>query len=321
MRAPAEHPLARGIEQDRGRQHDGHQGIRERARANVLEPVIDLHRGHPQIIEHERCAQLGERPYENNGAAREQAGQNERKGNAPKLVPTGSAQVGGGLLHGRVDVRHGSHGIQVEDRIEMQRLGHGHGPEPAHGQPVHGLGPGHQIHLHQDGVENPVLTQELPQPDRADKRRQDHGRQDQAGHERLAREVIPRRQQHERHGDDYNDGRGRQGHAKAVAQAFDSHRVPEHLGEEPEREMAVLDKAAGENPRQGPEKEHPENRQCRKTYRVCAKVFHALRQTFFMRECPITNKEYPMSKYRTGGLTYRPSGRLYTSSTHFLGYT
>ena len=129
-------PLPSGVEQHGAREHDDHERVRERIVADVLQAVVNLHRHHPGVVKDQRHAEFGERPDEDDGGAGEQARVDQRQRDAPEAPQARAAEVGGGLLHGRIDVGQRRDGVQIDDRVEAECLDEHDAPELAGGKPV-----------------------------------------------------------------------------------------------------------------------------------------------------------------------------------------
>ena len=78
--------------------------VGERIALDLIDAIEDLHGGDVGVVEHQRRAELGEAPDEDDGAASEESGPHEREGDAAEDRPSPRAKIGGGLLHRGIDV-------------------------------------------------------------------------------------------------------------------------------------------------------------------------------------------------------------------------
>jgi len=115
---PPKKGFAEGVEEHADAEHHEDESEGKGVSSDFLEGVIDLHRGATGEVENERSAEFGEGPDEDDGAAGEESGGHQRKGDAPEFGPSGGAEIFGGFLHGMVDVGEGGGDIQVEYRVE-----------------------------------------------------------------------------------------------------------------------------------------------------------------------------------------------------------
>ena len=72
------------------------------------------------VVEDQRHAEFGERPDEDDGAAGEEAGHDERQRDFAEAAQAGAAEVFRGLLHRRVDVGERGDDVEVDDRVEAE---------------------------------------------------------------------------------------------------------------------------------------------------------------------------------------------------------
>jgi hypothetical protein len=175
---PAEDALADRVDRHRACEHHGDKRVRERVSADVLQAVIDLDARHLRVVEDQRRAEFREDPDENDRAAREQAGVDERQRDPAEAPQARAAEVLGRLLHGRVDVRQRGDGIKVDDRVERERLDHSDAPELVRREPVERPAAGPEAQVDQECVHGPVLAEDLLDAYCPDEGRKDHGDQD-----------------------------------------------------------------------------------------------------------------------------------------------
>ncbi len=161
------------------RQHDDHQGIRNRVLGDLRDVEKDLYGRDRVVVEHERRAELAKAPDEDDRAAREQSRPHARQCHRPENPPGRGAQVGGGLLHGGVQVGQSRGNVQKEYRVETQRLGNDDREELVSGQPVDRCVRWDQAQGPAERRQRPACSENLPQPDRTDKGRQNQRHQQQ----------------------------------------------------------------------------------------------------------------------------------------------
>ncbi len=164
-----------GVEQDSGCQEDDDQRERERVSADILDALENLNRGDTGEIKHQRNAEFGERPYENNNPPGEDARHDERQGDSAEFAKSGAAKVDGRFLHSGIDVGQGGDDVEIEDRVEMERVEDYDSPEPSLAQPVDGMVGIHQATRFKKGIEGSLLSEDLLDSDGSHKGRQDHG--------------------------------------------------------------------------------------------------------------------------------------------------
>jgi len=189
----AEEHAAAGVEQHAGNQHYGHQGEGERAGADLLELVIDLHCGATRVVEHQRRAKLREAGDEDQRAARKQSRHHQWQRDAAEGSPSTAAKVGGSFLHGRIDVGQRGGDVEVEDRIERQRLQHNHAEDARLAEPVHRAET-------EQRIQRSIGSEDLQQADRADKGWKDHGHKDERAEQAAPRKPVAVVQPCQRHG-------------------------------------------------------------------------------------------------------------------------
>jgi len=82
----------------------------------------NLHRGDAVEIKHQRHAELGEGPYENNRSASKNARHDKGEGDAAEFAKSRATEVDGGFFHGGIDIGQGRDDVQIEDRVKMQGI-------------------------------------------------------------------------------------------------------------------------------------------------------------------------------------------------------
>ncbi len=178
----AEHGLAQHIADDRHRQHHHRQGVGLGAVLHLLEPREDLHRGDLVVIEHQRRAQLGERPDEHDGRAREQPRPDQRQRDLEEPTPRTGAQVLGALVQRGVQVGQRRRGVEVDDGVKVQGLDDDHAPEL--------VGP-EQVEIRaQQRVERARTAHQRPQAQSSHERGEDQGDEDRRVERLLEREAV-----------------------------------------------------------------------------------------------------------------------------------
>ena len=109
-----------------------------------------------------------------------------------------AAEILGRFLHRRIEIGQRRGYVQVEDRIQAQRIERDDPPEAAVPQPVDGLLRPEDAELHEQRIECAVLAEDLPNPDRSHKGRQDHRHEQKCGQDALCGKVIAIRQPRQR---------------------------------------------------------------------------------------------------------------------------
>ena len=213
-------------------EHHGGERVGNRVSIKSLEPVENLHRCDPRVVENQRHAELGEGPDENDRSAREHPGHRERQSDPEEALPRRAAEVFRGLLHRRIEVRQRGGDVHVEDRIEVQRVHHHDPGEAAVRQPVVGQRCVHQAAVDEQGVECAVHPEHLFHSDRADEGRQDHWREDENTEHRLPEKVVSMTDERQRK----SDGQGRQGardsQREGIPKSLAIDRIPENRDDE-----------------------------------------------------------------------------------------
>ena len=183
MAGAAEEAFADGVECDGGGEQHGDEGEGERVAANVFEAVKNLDAGDLRVVEDEGRAEFREGPDEDDGAAGEEAGHNERQRDFPKTAEAGAAEILGGFLHRGVNVGEGGDGVEVNDGVEREGLDDGDAPELVCRKPVDRGTGSEQAELAEQGIEGAVLSEHLFNADGADEGRQDHRDEDEGAEE------------------------------------------------------------------------------------------------------------------------------------------
>ncbi|MNV36952.1 hypothetical protein D3C71_1284470 [compost metagenome] len=102
---------------------------------HIAQRVVDAHRGDAQVglgrehvghAHHQRRAQVVEHLHEDQGRTGQVAGHGQRKDHPAEQPPAARAQVQGRLFHGPVDVAHGRHQVQQNERKVVDALDEGH---------------------------------------------------------------------------------------------------------------------------------------------------------------------------------------------------
>ena len=256
-----EKQLSRGVEEDGRCQQHRHQRERERVSSDVLDPRKNLDRRHAVEREHERHAKLGERPDEDDRAARKQPRHDERQRDFAEFPEPGAAEVFRRLLHRGIHVGQRRQHIEVEDRVKVERVHDDHPPEPALAQPVHRVRGIHEPERFQERVERARLTEDLLHPDRPDKRRQDHRDQDECSEQGLSRKKKPVADHGERQRDGGGEQRAEKPHQERIPQPLEIDGIAENLADIIEGERPVRpDKRALQSPENRPDKKQREER-------------------------------------------------------------
>ena len=236
---PAERELAGGIEQNRRGKHHHHQREGKRIPADVFNSMKNLDGGHAREIEHQRHAEFGEGPDENNRPAGKNSRHDERERDFAKLPEARASEVFGSLLHRGVHIRQRGEDIQVDDRIEIQRDERHHTPNPPLAQPIdRRLGIQHS-QVHQKGIQCALLPEDLLHPDRSHKWRHDHRNQDQSAQNRLAGKNKAVAHPSERHRDQAGKHGAEDPDSERIPQSLEIKWIPENLGDVIEREPPI----------------------------------------------------------------------------------
>ena len=248
MAGPAEKALADRVERDRGEEHHGDEGEGRGVGADVLEAVENLDASDLRVVEDQRSAEFGERPDEDDRAAGEEAGLYQREGDFPETTEAGAAKILGGFLHRGVDVGEGGDGVEVDDRVERERLDDDDAPELVCGEPIEGPPGRAEVELDEEGVESAVLAENLFDPDRADKGRQNHRDQHERAEQSFPGEEKTVADKGERQSDRHGEGGRRAREEEGVAQTAEVGGVGQNGREVGEGESTVgIDESAAEN--------------------------------------------------------------------------
>ena len=227
----AEKSLAERVEQHRAHEHHGDECIGKRIAANVLQAVINLHRGHARVVEDQRDAEVGEGPDEHDGAAGKEARLDQRQGDLEKPPEARAPEVFGGLLHRRVDVGQGSNRVEIDDGVEAEGVDQRDAEKLVRAEPVEGPPMRPQAEVDDQAVERTVLAEDLLDADGADERRQDHRHEDEGSEKALQRKKEAVRVEGEGQGDQQGERRGGQREQEGIAQAAQINRIGQQRGE------------------------------------------------------------------------------------------
>ena len=88
---PPEPEFGRQIGESGAEHHHRDQRVGHRVVPHFAQPQIDLHGGHSLVVEHQRRAQFGEGPDEDQRAAREDAGTHQRQRQVTQFLPEARA--------------------------------------------------------------------------------------------------------------------------------------------------------------------------------------------------------------------------------------
>ena len=107
-------------------------------------------------------------------------------------------------------------------------------------------------------IQRAILTQDLLEPDRADKRRKNHRHQHQAADQFLAGEIEAVGEQGQRHGDQRDERCRAERDQEAVEQSLGVDGVLEHAEQVFEREPAADEEAAADRCPERRKQQYPE---------------------------------------------------------------
>ena len=239
MGRPPERELAGRVEQNGRGEHYHDQREGKRIAADILDAMKNLNRGHAGEIKHQRNAQFGERPDENNRPTREDAGHDERESDFAKLPKARASEVFGSLLHRGIYISERRKDIEIKNRVEIESDQHHHAPNPPLAQPINRRGWVQNPEFRKQGIQRPLLTEDLLHPDCSHKRRHDHWNQHQSAKERLSGKNKPVADPSQRH----RNQAGKQGaedtDPKGIPEPLEVEWIPENLGDVVEREPPV----------------------------------------------------------------------------------
>ena len=263
MRLAPEEQLAASIEQNCRAEQDNHQREREGICPDVLDAIKNLHRGDAGEVEHERHAQLGKRPDENNRPACEDARHDERKGDAAEFAESGATKILGRLLHRRIHICEGGEDIEIEDRVEVQGIENNDAPYPPLAQPVDRMGRVEQADVLQKGIQRALLAQDLFDANRSNERRHDHWHKHQRAEEGFSGKKETVTHPSERNRNERGEQCAPDTHLERVPESLDIERIPENLGDVVDRKLSIRsDKSPIERLTDRPEKEQREENGC-----------------------------------------------------------
>ena len=198
-----------------------------------------MHTRHPRVVEDQRGAEFGEGPDEDDGAAGKQAGLNERQRDLPNPAQTGAAEILRRLFHRRVYIGQSRNGVEIDNRVECQRLDQHNAPELIGGEPVERPTRRPQAQMDDEGVECAVLPKDLLDADGADEGRQDHRDEHERTEDGLARENESVADEREWQGDAECENRRGAGEEEGIPQPGQINRVGQQGADVGEGYLAV----------------------------------------------------------------------------------
>ena len=245
MSLATEEAFANRVDDHGADEHHGDERVGERVAPNIFEAIKNLHRDDAWIVKNERHAKLGEGPDENDGAAGEEAGIDERQRDLEEAPETGATKVLGGFLHRRINVGEGGGGVEIDDGVERKGVDEGDAKKRTHRKPVVGPAFGAEMQVNEQGVERTILSEDLLDPDRADKWRQDHRNKHDGAEQAFAGKMEAVAHEGQRQGDEKRCSCRRACEQEGVSNAAQIDRLYEQCLYIGDREMAVgVDEAA-----------------------------------------------------------------------------
>lgn len=235
---PTEDELADDVEQDGGEEHDDGECVGLGGAGDLLDAVEDLDGGDGVEVEHQRGAEFGEGPDEDDGAAGEEAGADEGERDPEESSPGSDAEILGGLFEGGVEVGEGGSRVQIEDGIEVEGFGDDDPPELGFAEDVP-VGA-------EEGVEGAGSSEDGLEADGADERGEDEGDEDDRVPESFEGVAVLGAEEGERERDEEAEEGGGAGDEEGVEQAAEEERVFEDEGDMVEGEAGAGGDILGE---------------------------------------------------------------------------
>ena len=229
--------LAKNIDAHRDQKQNGCERVGLSGIRDLLESVEDLYGGHFLIVEHQRCAEFGEGPDEDDRGTGKQTGSDERKNDLSQPLPGCGAEIFRRFVQSRIEIGQCRNRVEIQDGIQVQRFDKDDGPEAAGADEIDTFGD--ESKINQQGIERARFAQEMLQSDGADKGRQDEWDENECVEKTLAPEFVSNRTDRQWYADQQADDRRADGDAERIQKTTQGDRVTKHVQHVIEREPAV----------------------------------------------------------------------------------
>ena len=228
-RVAAQRELSGEVHHRRKKEHHHHQCVGDRIGFQLHDSIEDLYRGGAVVAEHQRRAEFGKTPDQHDAPAGENARLEQRQRNPGEAHPPPGAEVAPRLVQRRIDVAERGHQIEVENRVEVERLNETDRPEsPLPAEKIHRR----KSHPHQQSIDHAVVAENLLKSERSDEGRQNHRQHHQETAPVLERELIPVVEQRQRERNHEHHAGGHQRDEETVPQPLDVDVTAEHFAQQ-----------------------------------------------------------------------------------------